>query len=301
MASDYEAIFKALPNSARMKLKSLISSFKEAGGKGLEEFTASIKNDPDKQSNLPKDGTVHELTSNTIIFMEHLMEYSEIAGDMLNYQTTDSAAPLSQELGHGQCKTILGSYIARVLGALGLNLERKAKCYENVALQSIFLMNNYHHIIKSLERSGLIEWINALDGEITLEEHYKALIANQQHSYQKCWNKIIQNLIEENKSYHSGSDDSKMSRGSRQIIKDRFKAFNTGFEEVQRIQQHYSIPDEQLRNNIRKENIDTVVPLYEAFLQKHGNSQFTKNRDKYVKYSVQDLVNALSTFFDVSA
>lgn len=33
------------------------------GAKALEEFIDNIKNDPDKASNMPRDGTVHELTN----------------------------------------------------------------------------------------------------------------------------------------------------------------------------------------------------------------------------------------------
>ena len=33
------------------------------GAKALEAFIYNIKNDPDKASNMPRDGTVHELTN----------------------------------------------------------------------------------------------------------------------------------------------------------------------------------------------------------------------------------------------
>jgi len=46
-------------------------------------------------------------------------------------------------------KTAVGMYIKRVLDALGLNLENKARSYESPFLAAIFLMNNYHFIHKA--------------------------------------------------------------------------------------------------------------------------------------------------------
>lgn len=51
---------------------------------------------------------------------------------------------------------VLLTFIARVLAALGLNLELKSKSYVHitgqVALSGIFLMNNYNYILKGLQR-----------------------------------------------------------------------------------------------------------------------------------------------------
>ena len=45
-------------------------------------------------------------------------------------------------------------YAERVLGALGLNLELKARVYEAPTLSSLFLLNNYNYIVKTLQRYG---------------------------------------------------------------------------------------------------------------------------------------------------
>ena len=39
-----------------------------------------------------------------------------------------------------------------MLGALGLNLELKARVYEAPTLSSLFLLNNYNYIVKTLQR-----------------------------------------------------------------------------------------------------------------------------------------------------
>ena len=41
---------------------------------------------------------------------------------------------------------------AKVLSALGANLTNKSETYSDVTLRSIFMLNNYNYILKSLRR-----------------------------------------------------------------------------------------------------------------------------------------------------
>ena len=50
------------------------------------------------------------------------------------------------------CDKLYLSNTDRVLGALGLNLELKARVYEAPTLSSLFLLNNYNYIVKALQR-----------------------------------------------------------------------------------------------------------------------------------------------------
>ncbi|KTF77286.1 hypothetical protein cypCar_00048015, partial [Cyprinus carpio] len=61
---DFDTTLQGTAASTKNKLPALITSMESIGAKALEEFADSIKNDPDKEYNMPKDGTVHELTSN---------------------------------------------------------------------------------------------------------------------------------------------------------------------------------------------------------------------------------------------
>ncbi|KAB5555896.1 hypothetical protein PHYPO_G00039380 [Pangasianodon hypophthalmus] len=153
--------------STKNKLPTLITSMETTGAKALEEFADSIKNDPDKEYNMPKDGTVHELTSNAILFLQQLLDFQETAGAMLASQgfhlvlgdtynipldpreTSSSASSYSSEFS----RRLLSTYICKVLGNLQLNLLSKSKVYEDQALSAIFLHNNYNYILKSLEKS----------------------------------------------------------------------------------------------------------------------------------------------------
>ncbi|XP_043571086.1 exocyst complex component 7 isoform X16 [Chiloscyllium plagiosum] len=91
MKQEFDQVLQGTAASTKNKLPVLITSMETTGAKALEEFADSIKNDPDKEYNMPKDGTVHELTSNAILFLQQLLDFQETASAMLASQETGSS------------------------------------------------------------------------------------------------------------------------------------------------------------------------------------------------------------------
>ena len=58
--------------------------------------------------------------------------------------------PICREPNRIRC---LVFFLAKVLSSLGLNLNNKCETYNDVTLKSIFMLNNYNYILKSLKRS----------------------------------------------------------------------------------------------------------------------------------------------------
>ena len=58
-----------------------------------------------------------------------------------------------------------------------------------------------------------------------------------------------------------------LSNQKRQLLKDKFKGFNTELEELHRIQKDWSLPDPVLRSRVRDDNIELIIPLYTTFYQ----------------------------------
>nr|XP_023694445.1 exocyst complex component 7-like isoform X2 [Paramormyrops kingsleyae] len=130
---------------------------------------------------MPKDGTVHELTSNAILFLQQLLDFQETAGAMLASQETSSSASSYSSLEFS--RKLLSTYICKVLGNLQLNLLSKSKVYEDSALSAIFLHNNYNYILKSLEKSELIQLVAVTQKRA--ESSYRELIKEQIKIYQQ--------------------------------------------------------------------------------------------------------------------
>ena len=79
------------------------------------------------------------------------------------------------------------------------------------------------------------------------------------------------------------------------------QGFNKELEEIFRIQKGYAIPDQDLRESLKADNKHFVCPPYKIFLEKYEKMNFTKNKDKYIKYSVEDVEKIINQFFDTSA
>ncbi|XP_077595563.1 exocyst complex component 7 isoform X4 [Stigmatopora nigra] len=304
---DFDATLQGTAAGTKNKLPALIASMESIGAKALEEFADSIKNDPDKEYNMPKDGTVHELTSNAILFLQQLLDFHETAGAMLASQvlgdtynipldpreSTSTSSSYTSDFN----KRLLSTYICKVLGNLQLNLLSKSKVYEDSALGAIFLHNNYNYILKSLEKSELIQLVTVTQRRA--ETSYRELIEQQIHVYQRSWIKVTEHLTERNLPlFQPGA---KLKDKERQVIKDKFKGFNDGLEEMCKIHKGWAVPDKEQRNFIRRAQRTVVSDAYAAFLRRCADLPFTKNPDKYHKYRPEEVEEMIDRLFDTSA
>ncbi|XP_004709188.1 exocyst complex component 7 isoform X8 [Echinops telfairi] len=291
---DFDQVLQGTAASTKNKLPGLITSMETTGAKALEDFADNIKNDPDKEYNMPKDGTVHELTSNAILFLQQLLDFQETAGAMLaSQETSSSATSYSSEFS----KRLLSTYICKVLGNLQLNLLSKSKVYEDPALSAIFLHNNYNYILKSLEKSELIQLVAVT--QKTAERSYREHIEQQIQTYQRSWLKVTDYITEKNLPVFQPGV--KLRDKERQVIKERFKGFNDGLEELCKTQKAWAVPDTEQRDRIRQAQKSIVKESYGAFLHRYSSVPFTKNPEKYIKYRVEQVGDMIDRLFDTSA
>nr|XP_020668878.1 exocyst complex component 7 isoform X1 [Pogona vitticeps] len=304
---EFDQVLQGTAAGTKNKLPSLITSMETTGAKALEDFADNIKNNPDKEYNMPKDGTVHELTSNAMLFLQQLLDLQETAGAMLPSQvlgdtynipldpreTSSSASSYSSEFS----RRLLSTYICKVLGNLQLNLLSKSKVYEDPALSAIFLHNNYNYILKSLEKSELIQLVAVTQKKP--ERTYREHIEQQILTYQRSWLKVTDYISDKNLPVFQPGV--KLKDKERQMIKERFKGFNDGLEELCKIQKAWAIPDTEQRDKIRQAQKTIVQETYAAFLNRYGNVPFTKNPEKYIKYRVEQVGEMIEKLFDTSA
>ncbi|KAG5853653.1 hypothetical protein ANANG_G00028270 [Anguilla anguilla] len=293
---DFDSTLQGTAASTKNKLPTLIVSMETIGAKALEEFADSIKfshthppsplrNDPDKEYNMPKDGTVHELTSNAILFLQQLLDFQETAGAMLASQVSESsssASSCSSEFG----RRVLSAYICKALGNLQLNLLSKSKVYEYSALSAIFLLNNYNYILKSLEKSELIQLVAVTHKQV--ESSYQELIEQQVQVYQRSWWRVIEYLMDRNTP--TVQPGQKLKDKERQQIKDKFKGFNDGLDELCKVQKAWAIPDKEQRDTLRQVQKTVVSEAYRGFLHRSELIQLVAVTHKQVESSYQELI-----------
>lgn len=168
------------------------------------------------------------------------------------------------------------------------NLRTRSLLYTDPALQHFFMMNNIHYMVKKVRDCELHE----LFGDDWVRAHS---VQVQQHAlnYQRnSWSSILTFF----------RDDGIFSRGSSHpsttVLKEKFKSFNLAFEEIYRTQTGWLIPDDRLRDDVViyiSQNVlqayRTFKGRYQPFLDGH------RHRDKYIKFTVDDLQNYLLDLF----
>uniref|UniRef100_A0A8D1AG68 Exocyst complex component 7 n=1 Tax=Sus scrofa TaxID=9823 RepID=A0A8D1AG68_PIG len=302
---EFDQVLQGTAASTKNKLPGLITAMETVGAKALEDFADNIKNDPDKEYNMPKDGTVHELTSNAILFLQQLLDFQETAGAMLASQGTGNRpSPLAETSSSATSynsefsKRLLSTYICKVLGNLQLNLLSKSKVYEDPALSAVFLHNNYNYILKALEKSELIQLVAVT--QKTAERSYREHIEQQIQTYQRSWLKVTDYLTEKNLPVFQPGVKTRCFLLCLWDKTDK-PGFNDGLEELCKIQKAWAIPDTEQRDKIRQAQKNIVKETYGAFLHRYGSVPFTKNPEKYIKYRVEQVGDMIDRLFDTSA
>ena len=82
---------------------------------------------------------------------------------------------------------------------------------------------------------------------------------------------------------------------------DKFSGFNSEIEEITATQKRYSIPDVELRESLKRDNKEYILPKYNSFYEKYVNVNFSKNPEKYIKYTPAQVSGLIDSFFDVAA
>nr|CAD7410255.1 unnamed protein product [Timema cristinae] len=220
MKPEFERTVEGCDFYVRSKFASILNTLHGTGSKALEEFVESVRSDPSTQ--LPKDGTVHELTSNVLVFLEQLLDYVDTIGGVLSQESLYSNAltlvPNASKVDKN--KVLLGIYIKKVLVQLSSTLFSKSDFYGDMCLRAVFRLNNTHYVLKALQRSGLLDLVRLSEPEC--EQMYHQMIQDHKTAYCQGWSKILSHI-------GSGEDGpialvfvGKLRDKDRNLIKERF-------------------------------------------------------------------------------
>lgn len=296
MRPEFDRTVEGCDYNVRSQFTSILNTLHMTGAKALEDFIENVRSDT--SLGLPKDGTVHELTVNVLVFVEQLMEYMDTIAGVLGqdpaYNNSFMQIPNNSKV--DKSKALLGIYVKKVLSQLNFSLVTKSDGYTDSGVKALFRLNNSHHVLKALQRSALLELVNISESDC--EQTYINMIETHKKSYKQSWTKVL--------SFITSNDDIVITAGKlrdkdRNVIKEKFSGFNKEMEEVSRTQRGYSIPDVELREGLKRDNKEYILPKYNAFYDKFSNLYFTKNPEKYVRYTPEQVAAMLDHFFDVAA
>ncbi|KAD7116426.1 hypothetical protein E3N88_03694 [Mikania micrantha] len=189
-------------------------------------------------------------------------------------------------------KSPLAAQIASVMSLLDGNLAVKSTLYKDPSLRDIFMMNNGRYILQKVKGSKEIKrlmgdnWCRRRSSEV---RHYHK-------NYQReTWARLLQ-CITTQEGIVQGGHGGKVNK---QVLKERFKNFNSMFDEIHKTQTAWVVSDDQLQSELRASISAVVIPAYRSFVGRYKHHlEAGKNMDKYIKYQPEDIEACIETLFE---
>ncbi|KAL9381034.1 hypothetical protein Peur_026691 [Populus x canadensis] len=167
---------------------------------------------------------------------------------------------------------------------LEYKLYNKGKLFKDASLEHIFLMNNIHYMAQKVKCSEL----QFILGEEWIQEHDWEFQQHVRNYTTVTWSPVLSLLKDEG---NTNSD-----AVSKAHVEEKLRSFYLAFEEVCGAQTACSIPDDQLREDLRYSTSLKVIRAYRKFVERHTDHV----SDKHIKYSADYLQTRLMPLFEGS-
>ncbi|RAL38175.1 hypothetical protein DM860_000869 [Cuscuta australis] len=259
----------------------------------IQELESTINSDPTK--NPVPGGGVHPVTRTIVSAVERACCYKDTLEQVFleHQRIVQRAAATPPEETGAEPLSPFGQQIARVMELLNANLEAKSKHYKDPSLSLIFMMNNGRYVMQKVRGS---EGMNAVLTSGWVRKNSAELRQYHKNYQRETWGRLLQCLATEGLT--TGSN----GKVNKPVLKERFKSFNSVFDDIVKAQSSWVMSDEQLQSELRVSICNMVVPAYRSFLARFSQT-FTPGRqtEKYVKYQGEDLEKFIDELFDGSA
>ncbi|KAJ3432802.1 exocyst complex component [Anaeramoeba flamelloides] len=212
-------------------------------------------------------------------------EYSETSVSNTNNETQDTINEIPN----------ISKFVNSVLDALQDTLQTKTKNHKDEILTNLFLLNNYHHILKSFQTSPLgkcvlLKRIKMYDNLIQLYfEDYVGSITKKLTPF------LIN--VQNSKMIKNDKKPKKIKKAEKNKIKKKIKGFNAEMKKQFDTQKHFSVPDIDLRNRLISQLVQELQPIYELFLKILEDLNLREELNPYIKYSSTTVEKMINGFF----
>ncbi|XP_030522071.1 exocyst complex component EXO70H1-like isoform X2 [Rhodamnia argentea] len=288
---DIESIFAFVSTSTvRSQTLTSLARLSESAHSMLSDFEAAVQKDSRKSSPPVAGGGVHTLTVRTMNYLTLLADYGSIVGDIF----ADWPGPAKSSMPESCLDTAPESDDAPAISlrltwlilVLLCKLDGKAKRYKDVATAYLFLANNLQHVVSKVRASNLQDLL----GEEWVAKH-ESKVKQYTGNYERlAWSQVFASLPESSPA--AGASPAQAQ------AQERFRRFNTSFEEAYRKQSESVVPDTNLREEILASVGGRLVQAYREFYEAHRHAiGEERSVGLFVRYAPEDLENYLSELF----
>lgn len=254
------------------------------------EFSNSVRREDSRKP--LQGGDIHPLTRYVMNYAKLLLEFSSSLDMILDCELVPEELKLGDDDQFTGDRTPLTQRLFLLISYLESNLELKSKDYEDEGLQCIFMMNNIFYVVQKVQQSKLLtvlgdHWVRKRRGRVN-----RFATRYLRASWGQTWSYLTDDGL-------GGIRGRIFNASSKMAIKESFKTFNIGFEEIYRIQTSWKVSDLQLREELRISIAEMIIPAYRSFFGRFGSQlEGGRNAAKYIRYTPDELEACLSNFFE---
>lgn len=294
---DILAIFNSKSTeSIRQQAEEILLRLGDAVRGILSEFENAVIKETSKTP-VP-GGTIHPLTRYVMNYLTLISDYKESLSILItsrpSYRLSGSEEPITigDDFPQPQAQEPIAYHLVWIIFVLHRSLDIKSSPYKDAALSHLFLLNNIHYIVHKVKDTPELR---EMVGDSYLQK-LTQVYTNAAITYERAtWFRILHCLRDEGLHVTGG-----FSSGiSKSTLRDRFRSFNSSFEEAHRVQSMWQVPDLQLKEELRMSIGEKLLPAYRSFLGRFRlQIESGKNPELYIRYSVEDLEMAILDFFE---
>lgn len=261
---------------------------------------------------LPADFKVLDITKQVTLWIGRLAEYDMTLASLmiplgapvnwqikLAFHSTFSSAPVTSS--SSGPKSYMGSeivvlFISELIDDLLVNIEIKARAqYKKVTRVGLQVIANLLHLERGLRQSSeLIGLLSAGGGFDRIDKIRKRALNMFLEGWKVCASHLMDVTVVRSNSTTSSGKTGAMSSRDREAVKEKFRGFNTDFEDLVTKFKEYAFADAELRAYLARE-VSFISPLYNRFYEKYKSGEFSKHTEKYIKYSKTQLDATLAS------
>lgn len=234
-------------------------------------------------------GAVHRSTEVVIEQIDHIVRNKNLLTRLIKSPPSlsfgDVVIPQGELMDNStNNSSFLEQHLVLIILVLLKNLKMKAGSYQDPCLGQLFVMNNVRCILKTIEGSEELQEMLGTRLLSKLSDHLGS--ARGMYQTTTCDEFLI--CLRKEGLYINVCCLKK--RPLKAAIRRRLSAFNDVFEKIKDVHSSWTIPDYQLREEVRRSMSEILVPAYRSFLEVFDDDPETRVIvESNKKHSAEDL------------
>ncbi|WBW75108.1 exocyst complex subunit Exo70 [Schizosaccharomyces osmophilus] len=238
---------------------------------------------------------VSDIAQGIMLFLTSLCQYKDsfyLLESIGNWGWRHELAPDLQQ--SSTTRDLVQNYVMDCLLSYLNSVEESAKAVDTINWKKgIILLNSSVYFESACADSEVATYLD--------DEHFNNFSElSQKYSsmYMEVWRQCSQNMLDA--TYTKAKEKPNMSTKDREATKEKFRNFNEQITSIVENHKESVRFEPSVASFLLQEVRKTVLPLYQRFYDKYFTSDFTKYKEKYIRFTKAQLDSYITEAFNPS-